>query len=300
MTSLAEIRDGTSQGLDQNQVRTKPGLVRELQQRLADLGLLDPPVDGDFGPVSQWAWREFCRLVGAGDSDRLTADLARALLSQRRDDLLPLDVAGSSLAARIVRSMQQLGYWFCAHPDCANIVYLEGRNQDGAVNANKVDEYNDLRCVIAVRERVPIMIGAWRATTQPGWHAILNPVPGIRDPVKAAAHIALGQYKAWGVGLHKGAYEALVQRRKLRVHRDQDRNGLRDGDPVFERADYGINQHHGNNSSKVGKYSAGCLVASSIAEHQEFMSLVKQDARFRESNHYAFMTAIISQDQLQD
>lgn len=300
MHTLAEIRDGRADGVDLLTLRGRRALVHEVQERLGHLGLLDPPVDGDLGPVSHWAWREFCRLKGSSDTTRLTAELARSLLADSADTLFPLDTRGSDVAARIVRSLQARGYWLTRHPDCVNIVYVEGHDLDGRPNANPIDRYNDLRCVVAVRNGRPELLGAWPCTTQPGWHYILRPLAGIKDPVKAAAHIALGQYKAWCVGTHNGStpHEALVQRARLRIHRDANRDGQRDGDPVFERADYGINQHHGSNSATVGKYSAGCLVASSTAGHREFMTLVKRDARHAASHSYRFMTAVLGRDQL--
>ena len=300
MQTLAEIRDGRAEGVDLLTVRSRRTLVHEVQERLGHLGLLDPPVDGDLGPVSQWAWRTFCELHGVNDTTRITAALARDLLAGSADGLYPLDASGYDLASRICRSLRAQGYWMARHPDCVNIAYVEGHDPDGPRNTNPIDSYNDLRCIVAVRHGRPVLLGSWTATTQPGWHYILKPLDGIKDPVKAAAHIALGQYKAWCVGQHRGGtpHEALVQRDRIRVHRDANRDGQRDGDPVFERADYGINQHHGSNSAGVGKYSAGCLVASQVKGHREFMAIVKSDARYLASRSYKFMTAVLGAPEL--
>lgn len=300
MLTLSEIRDGRAEGIDLQTLRGQRSLIREVQDRLGHLGLLDPPADGDLGPVSRWAWREFCRLEGSDDVTRITAALARALLARDANTLLPLDASGPDLASRLARNLLAKGYWLARHPDCINIVYVEGHGIDGQRNDNAIDAYNDLRCVLAVRNGRAELLGAWPATTQPGWHYILKPIDGIKDPVKAAAHIAFGQYKAWCVGEHGGStrHEALVQRDKLRVHRDANRDGRRDGDPIFERADYGINQHHGSNSTKVGKYSAGCLVASRVDGHRDFMSIVKRDPRYRANHGYKFMTTILGREQL--
>jgi len=300
VSTLAEIRDGVASGIDLLAVKRNEQLVYELQNRLNALGLLDPPVDGDFGPVSHWAWAQFCQLQGEPFTNRLTSRLSGALLRIDAQSLLPLDTSGSDLATRVARSMEALGYWIARHPDCINIAYLEGVTLEGKANDNTVNYYNDVRCIFCVHQGRAILRGAWSATTQPGWHWILNPSNEIRDTVKAAAHIALGQYKAWCVGTHNAgvAHEALVQRAKIRVHRDQDRNGQREADPIFERADYGINQHHGSNSTKVGAYSAGCLVANSVAGHKEFMKALKKDPRYRSSNAYRFMTSVLGRGQL--
>lgn len=302
MRTLAEVRDGPIDGLSLGDVRASRSLVRELQVRLAEMGLLDPPADGDVGPVTLWAWQAFCALRETADASRLSAALARDLLSSSADGLLPLMATGTTLADRCARSMVKLGYWVARHPGCVNIAYIEGHDLDGQRNANQTDLYNDIRLVFSVHEGAPKLLGAWTATSQPGWRAILNPLPSIKDAVKAAAQITLGQQKAWCVGTHNGStsHEGLVQRDKVRIHRDRDRNGKRDGDPVFERPDYGINQHHGSNSKKIGGYSAGCLVANNKAGHEEFMRIVKQDARYKASNSYKYMTAIIGSEQLSD
>lgn len=297
MTTLAEVRDGAAEGIDLLAVRRNKPLCTEVQTELGRLGLLDPPADGDFGPVTTWAWGRFCDRCNAQDRNHLTAALARTLLS---DEPWPLDTSGDDLAARALRSMQALGYWIARHPDCLNIVYLEGTNPDGSRNDNATNGYNDLRCAIAVQQGTPRLLGCWPATTQPGWHWILDPPQGIPDPVKAAAQIALGQFKAWCVGIHHGHVdqEALVQRARIRIYRDRNKDGKRDGDPMFERADYGINQHHGSNSRNVDRFSAGCLVGQRVDGHEAFMRLLKSDPRYRASNAYLFMTAVIGVDQL--
>src|SRR6218665_1614834 len=52
---LDEIKRGLRPPVPSALIGADKALARELQQRLADLGLLDPPVDGAFGPVSRWA-----------------------------------------------------------------------------------------------------------------------------------------------------------------------------------------------------------------------------------------------------
>ena len=111
MNTLAEIRDGPAVGLDFETFRRRKALVMEVQGRLAALGLLDPPADGDFGPVSLWAWRTFCARHDIDDLTRITADLARQLLVADANEFYPMRVEGGDLVSRVVRSMQALGYW---------------------------------------------------------------------------------------------------------------------------------------------------------------------------------------------
>ena len=45
-------------------------LARHVQERLGVVGLLDPPADGIFGPVSLWAIGEFLKNAGEEDGGR--------------------------------------------------------------------------------------------------------------------------------------------------------------------------------------------------------------------------------------
>ncbi|MFN8642655.1 MAG: peptidoglycan-binding domain-containing protein [Candidatus Binatia bacterium] len=62
----------------------------ELQQRLGEIGLLDPPADGKFGPVSRWALR--VQAPGTHESrESLDAVTAAALVVWRRSSCCPSD-----------------------------------------------------------------------------------------------------------------------------------------------------------------------------------------------------------------
>jgi hypothetical protein len=59
---------------------------------------------------------------------------------------------------------------------------------------------------------------------------------------------------------------------------------------------FGINHHWGYDLpvNDLGHSSAGCLVGRTRSGHRQFMSLLKSDPRYAESNGYRFLTAIIS------
>src|SRR5262249_41660119 len=138
--------------------------VIAVQQRLSALGYLDPPADGGWGPVSKWALQALCRREGVPVTvDGLTPAIGEALAHPKPLPLVP--VAG--LAGRIVAAMLAKGYWLARHPDCVNIVYVEGTNPDGTRNDNAPDRFNDIRCVIRIDAAgVPVMAGGpWEATT---------------------------------------------------------------------------------------------------------------------------------------
>ena len=54
---------GTNTRYDIQQIDDDEALSRQIQTRLIDLGLLDPPVDGIFGPLSTAAFKRFQELM---------------------------------------------------------------------------------------------------------------------------------------------------------------------------------------------------------------------------------------------
>jgi hypothetical protein len=297
---MAEILDGIVGGAAAatiDSLKTRKALAREIQQILEDVGLLDPPVDGDFGASSTWALRTFLKKMDLQDKTSIDKDVAKALLSANPKTLYPLKTNGGDFAARIVRAMIARGHWIQRHPDCLNIVYVEGMDPDGRPNGNVENHFNDLRILIRINDAgMPVVEGNWIATTEPGRHFTFNLAPGVKV---GAARIALGQHKAWVVGVHNGAsvngHEALIQAGMLTVHRDKDKNFKRDNDPVDTNNNFGINQHRafGEPVTNIGLASAGCLVGHKRGEHETFMRLLKKDARFLNSAAYRFMTTVM-------
>src|SRR2546427_4511674 len=164
-------------------------LATQTQQRLGLHRVLDPPPDGAFGPVSLWALGQFQRRAGITGPPTLDAGLATALLSD--EPLFPLNTPNSQ-AGRIVRAMQAAGHWIACHPDCVNIVYVEGMDPDGTPNEDAPNEFNDLRMVLRVnRAGNPEIVELWEATTEPGQYYTIHHL----DPL-GAARIAFGQYKS--------------------------------------------------------------------------------------------------------
>jgi hypothetical protein len=236
---------------------------RDVQARLIAHGLLDPPADGVLGPLSRWA-----------------------MTLAAPPPLRP----GDDLPGRIVRAMLARGHFVARHPECLNIVYVEGLDADGRANDNAPNRFNDLRCLIRVdASGVPRLVGSWEATTEPSRRWTLDPM----NP-RGAARIAFGQYKAWALGSHHG-HEALVQVADVTVCRDANRDFKRDGD-ISDTGLYGINQHWGYDLPKndLGNSSAGCLVGRTTAGHREFMRLVKTDKRFLiAGGSYRFITSVL-------
>ena len=183
------------------------------------------------------------------------------------------------LIIKIIKYMEAQNYQIFRGKDELNIVYVEGMNTDGSLNADKPNHFNDVRMVIGFEDRVPAIINRWQATTEPGYHYTDNPMNA-----DGAARIGFGQYRAWQIGIHgmNEPHEALVQVDYVKVHRDYNRDMMRTGDDVFE-GNFGINQHHGYDHPQNDIYtaSAGCLVGRTRAGHSQFMEVIKSDRRYQ-------------------
>lgn len=111
-------------------------------------------------------------------------------------------------------------------------------------------------------------------TTDPGTYWLKNPMN-----VDGTAILKTGQYQ-YKIGLHKGEYKALVQRGKVTVLRDYNRNAILDFNNGKETTGYyGINIHRSNPggvSVDVEKWSAGCQVFASSIDFKQFLELVEQ------------------------
>ena len=99
-----------------------------------------------------------------------------------------------------------------------------------------------------------------------------------------------GQYRgAFHIGLHRGKYTALVQRKKVTVYRDNNRDSTLDH--VDEEEGYfGINIHRASahrSLDDVGAYSAGCQVFSDPDDFEEFMKLCHKSAT-RYGTHFTY------------
>lgn len=271
-----------------------PELAKFAQSHLVRLGLLDPPVDGQFGPLSRQALQEFQTVMKLSEAD-FGPKTRRALEDTK--EVIPLQL-GNDFGSRIIKYMKQKNYFVAVGEQTYNIVYVEGVDSDGKPNADTFNEWNDRRLVIEFANGIPHVVNDWLATTEPGEGPTARPY----HPNKGAARIAFGQYKAWRVDTHSGAsgansHEALVQFADVKVHRDFNKDGFRTGDAI-DTGCFGINQHWGYDMPVVDNASAGCLVGKSTSGHEDFMRLIKQDQRYQLNKQYLFFTTIIAGDKL--
>lgn len=277
------------------QIAQDSELAHQIQVRLIALRLLDPPADGLFGPISTRVLNEFQTLTQCSEIGILERVTAKKLIEAKEVPPPKPDLSKNDLAARIVKYMLAKGYQVATRAQEYNIIYVEGMNPDGTLNADRPNEFNDLRMVIEFVAGVPEIAGCWKATTEPGRHYTENPM----NP-KGAARIQFGQYTAWRFGSHGASkHRALIQVEPINVYRDANCDYERSGD-CLDTGEFGINQHWGYNYpvNDIGNASAGCLVCPDWEEHQEFLSIIEQDWRYREKPSYIFTTTIIPGDEL--
>ena len=218
------------------------------------------------------------------DGTTITDAIAQALAAATPLPLAP----GNDLAGRIVTAMENAGYFIERHKNCLNIVYVEGLNPDGTPNGNRPNYFDSVRCVIRIGDGgVPKLVGIWEGTTEPSKYWTENPMnPG------GAARIAFGQYKSWAMGQYHD-HDALIQAADITVYRDPQKLYKRYG--PTSTGEFGIHQHQGYNYPKndEGRSSAGCLVGRLNDGHDEFIALVKTDARYKANPNYRFLTSIL-------
>lgn len=199
-------------------------------------------------------------------------------------------------ATKIVKYMRSEKYIVFEGKEKYNIIYIEGINEDGTLNDDAPNEFNDRRIIIEVINGIPKIVNSWQATTEPGDFYTYRPMNA-----EGAARIAFGQYQAWKVGVHGNSepHEALIQTLPVTVHRDFNQDFKRTGDKL-DTGFFGLNQHWGYDApyTNIGNTSAGCLVGRRREGHREFMQLVKRDRRYINSKDYIFYTTVIAGDDL--
>jgi len=171
-----------------------------------------------------------------------------------------------------------------------NIIGIRNSETDGKVT-NRFDDTLTLSYKDAAGEW---KFHQWEATTDPGQYWMENPMN--KD---GTAILVPGQYRgSHKIRKHQGKYEALGQRRPVKVYRDNDRDLEYDTDEAtIKEGIYGINIHRSNpytESYYVNKWSAGCQVFKKVDDFHEFMEICRK-ARDIWGNTFSY-TLIESKD----
>lgn len=165
--------------------------------------------------------------------------------------------------------LKSKGYRLFTRPYELNIVGFRSK----LVRSNQFD---DEIHVFYVNEQGKWNYHIFPATTDPGQYWLDNPM----NP-QGTAFLKRGQYlDAYGMGFHRGQYEALVQLEDVTVIRDYDRKGVfnlfESGKPDTGR--FGINVHRANAAGivkTIDRHSAGCLVFANPEEYDYFIQLCR-------------------------
>jgi hypothetical protein len=154
-----------------------------------------------------------------------------------------------------------------------NIIGVRRDNQ----GTNTFDDF----LLVMYREEELMISHRWQATTDPGKYWLKNPI----NP-KGTAVLTPGQYRGtWQIGKHQGKYEALVQRKPVKVYRDNSKDEIIDYNNINTMVDegyFGINIHRSNpydQSYAINKWSAGCQVFKKVDDYKEFMKLCNNSAK---------------------
>ncbi len=173
------------------------------------------------------------------------------------------------MLARTLTALRSKAYRIFQRPFELNIVGVRARS----TTPNRFDD----RLEVFYRSDQ----GAWhhhlfRITTDPGTFWLRSPM----HP-QGTAILAQGQYEnAYQIGLHKGQYEALVQRAPVTILRDYDRNQvLRFLNGSRYSGHFGINIHRASEigqTKTIDQYSAGCQVFERASDFEVFMQLCQR------------------------
>lgn len=149
------------------------------------------------------------------------------------------------------------------------------------------DAFDDGLYVLYKTDQGKWQFHLYRITTDPGTYWLNHPLQ-----VEGTAILKEGQYlNAYQIGLHRGQYMALVQRKPVTIFRDYDRNAVLDFYNGRESTGlFGINIHRSSiygTSLKVGKWSAGCQVFQNNADFIAFMGLCEHH-RKRYGNAFTY------------
>jgi hypothetical protein len=190
----------------------------------------------------------------------------------------------------IIKSAEKLGYQIDKRPTKLNVIGV--RNS----KATSQDKFDDLLAYFTYDANGNLVGKVVAGTTDPSTYFLRSPINA-----KGAAILKSGQYKdAYQIGLHRGQYEALVQRKPVTVIRDDDRNALINYFAPTQTGLYGINIHKStkgkNNEDIIGADSAGCQVFRNIPDFMDMMRLA-QTSRKKYGNTFTY-TLIDERDTL--
>ena len=183
--------------------------------------------------------------------------------------------------------MNKEGYTFFDGNKKFNLNLIGIRRDNAGTN-----KFDDFMVVLYKSEGLKEVCKIYPITTDPGEHWLKHPI----NP-KGTAVLVPGQYRGtWKLGKHQNNYEALVQRKPVKVWRDNNKDEVIDYQQLklVNEGYFGINIHRSNpytQSYLVNRWSAGCQVFQKIEDYKEFMELCKNSsALYGNSFSYTLVT----------
>lgn len=171
---------------------------------------------------------------------------------------------------QIQKAVESKGYkWFEGGNYNLNIVGV--RNSD---TNNEVTNKFDDTLTVSYSVDGEIKYHEFKATTDPGQHWEKNLLN--KDGV---AILVPNQYRgSHEIRKHQGKYEALCQKKPVKVYRDNNKDGKYDMlEENIQEGIFGINIHKAgkfkNGSTQIDKWSAGCQVFSKESDFNQLMEL---------------------------
>ena len=117
----------------------------------------------------------------------------------------------------------------------------------------------------------------WLMTADSGKAAVLKYTNS-----NGVARLVEGQYRgSHMIGLHRGKYTALRQKKPMKVYRDKNKDLVYDED-VIQQGIFGINIHRSNaktESTLVDNWSHGCQVFKKADDFEDFMAICEAAAK---------------------
>jgi hypothetical protein len=165
--------------------------------------------------------------------------------------------------------MKTKGFSYFDNGKDYNLNIIGIRNSDVG---KKVSNLFDDILTLSYRLNGTWIFRAWPITTDPGKRSVVQ-----FENSMGVARLVPGQYRgSHQIGLHKGKYEALCQRKPVKVYRDSNRDMVFEENKITEGI-YGINIHKaGLKSLYVENWSAGCQVFQFQKDFDEFMKICKK------------------------
>lgn len=167
----------------------------------------------------------------------------------------------------LINALKGKKYIIYTRPYELNIVGVRSKN-------NVAGKFDDKLFVFWKNNKNKWEGKSYNITTDPATYFLENPLSNL-----GSAILKEGQWKdAYGIGLHRNSYEALVQKKPVIVYRDYNRDAILDWNNGREETGlFGINIHKaGLNTEDIGKYSAGCSVFQIVLDFEEFMALARK------------------------